>query len=81
MTSYSWRKRSGGLREAFLRQEDTGSVFPTELEIPVLGNLLGQGETLLLGGGTALFAANRGRTLPGPTLAPLIELNLTAEDS
>ena len=51
----------GGLAEELLRCEEAGAVLAAQRQIPILGDLLGEGEALLLGAGAPLLAADRGR--------------------
>src|ERR1700722_2447684 len=53
--------------------------FPTQLQIPILGGVLGLGEFFFLGRGAVLLVADRSRALTGAPLA-LVELNLSAKD-
>jgi hypothetical protein len=46
----------GDLPEELFRFQETGAILAAQLEIPILGDLLGEGETLLLGAGAALRA-------------------------
>jgi len=52
------------LAEELFRFEKAGAILAAQLQIPILGNLPGEGEALLLGAGAALLAADRGRALP-----------------
>src|SRR5260221_9756765 len=66
------------LAEELFRFEKAGTVLAAQRQIPILGDLLGEGEALLLGAGTALLAADRGRALPEAAVAALVDLELPA---
>jgi hypothetical protein len=71
----------GGLVEGLLgRLEQPCAALAAELEIPVLGDLFGERETVLAGAFAPLRAADRGRTVPGGAVRPSIDLDLPAQD-
>jgi hypothetical protein len=68
----------GDLAEELFRFEEAGAVLAAQRQIPILGDLLGEGEALLLGAGAALLAADRCRALPEAAVAALVDLELPA---
>ncbi len=68
----------GRLIEVFLGAEEAGAVFAAQPKIPVLGDLLGEGEAFLFGAGAALFAADGRRALPEATVAAEIQLEFSS---
>jgi hypothetical protein len=74
-------KLLGGRGEGLLGLEEARARFAPQLEVPVLGDLLGLREALLLRGAPVLFAADRRRALPEAAAAALEELQLAAARS
>jgi hypothetical protein len=70
----------GGLPEGFLIQQFARAVLIAQGQIPVLGKLLGLGQTLLLGGYAAVAAGEIGRALPKAAIIALIDVDLAAEN-
>src|SRR5260221_1488299 len=68
----------GDLPEDLFRFEEAGAVLAAQLEIPILGDLLGEGEAFLLGACAALLAADRRGALPEAAVAASVDLELAA---
>lgn len=67
------------LAERLFRDEEAGAVFPAQFKIPVFCHLFCQGETLLLGARSALFAADRCRAPPETAVVASVNLDLSSD--
>ena len=63
------------LPEGLLRFQQAGAVLAAQFQIPVLGDLLGEGDVFFLGGRAVLLAPQRRRALPEAAVAAPVELN------
>ena len=68
------------LFEGLARFELAGMCLALKSEIPVFGNILGLGKTLLLGGSAPLLPADARRALPKSAVGPTENLHLSAKD-
>jgi hypothetical protein len=65
----------GSISEGLFVSQNPGLQLAAQSEIPILGNLLGERQTVLFGRLTTLLATYRGRALPITAFCPAIELN------
>ena len=68
------------LAERLFRDEEASAVFPAQSKIPVFCHLFCEGETLLLGARSALFAADRCRALPETAVVASVNLELSSDE-
>jgi hypothetical protein len=70
----------GSFAEGFLGLDFSGAEFATELEVPILGDFLGFGETVFFRAAAAILTREICGALPGTAVRALINVNLAAED-
>ena len=58
----------------------SAAEFPAELQIPILGNLLGFREALFLCAGPAVLAGEIAGALPAAAVGAFVDVNLSTED-
>ena len=51
-----------------------------QLQIPVLGEILGLGQAVFLGGNPSVFAGEVGGALPATAIVASVDVDLAAED-
>src|SRR5208337_4376313 len=74
------QKLFGCFAEGFFCFDFSAAEFPAELQIPILGNLLGFREALFLCAGPAVLAGEIAGALPAAAVRAFVDVNLSTED-
>jgi hypothetical protein len=70
----------GPFAEGFLCFDFSGAEFAAQLQIPVLGDLVGFREAVFLRAGAAILAGEVAGALPGAAIRTFLDVNLAAQD-
>ena len=70
----------GSLLKGLLGLEQARAGFAAQFEIPILDNLLGVFEALLLGAGSVVAVLEMHRALPEPAVLALIDVDYIVHD-
>src|SRR5208337_2934226 len=74
------QKLFGCFAEGFFCFDFSAAEFPAELQIPILGNLLGFREALFLCAGPAVLAGEIAGALPAAAVRAFVDVDLSTED-
>src|SRR5207245_6045899 len=66
--------------EGFFGLYFTGAEFSAELQVPILGDLLGFREAVFFRAGAPVFSAEITGTLPATAVRALVDVNFAAHD-